>query len=289
MDTSDIVMACSIAVIMFGIGLELKFKDFKRVFWEPKAIITGLVCQILFLPVIALGLIYFWPMKPIYKIGIMLLAACPGGTASNLVTRVLKGRVALSVSLTSFNSFLILFTIPLIIELSYAIFGNEIKTVDLGFWDTMREVLLTVVLPVFSGMLIGNLLNEHQRERIHKPLTYILPLFLLGAVIAVLFLDDNSRDIQYLDYLPLLFPLFILNLSTILAGFFTGKYFKLSHDSSYTIGIEMGLQNSVLALYIGNQLLNNRDLSLIAILYGSFSLISTFTVGYFLKRSERKN
>ncbi|MCM8569353.1 bile acid:sodium symporter [Gramella jeungdoensis] len=281
---ADIIMPVSIAVIMFGIGLELKFGDFRRVFYYPKSILTGLSSQMILLPLIALALIYFWPMKPIYKIGVMLLAACPGGTASNLVTKMLKGRVALSVSLTAFNSFFILFTIPLIIELSYSIFGNESRSVDLSFWRTMKEVMSSVVLPVLGGIIIGNLLGDQQRERIHKPLKYILPLLLLVAVITVIFIDESSKDIHYLDYIPLFIPLILLNILTMLAGFLTSKKFNLKHESCFTIAIEMGLQNSVLALYIANQLLKDKDISLIAILYGSFSLISTFGIAYLLKR-----
>lgn len=281
---ADIIMPFSIAIIMFGIGLELKFKDFRRVFYYPKSIITGLGSQIILLPLIAFCLVYFWPMEPIYKIGVMLLAACPGGTASNLVTKMLRGRVALSVSLTAFNSFFILFTIPLIIELSYNIFGTESRSVELGFWRTMKEVMLSVVVPVLAGIIIGNLLSERQRKKMHKPLQYILPGLLLIAVVTVIFIDESSQSIHYSDYIPLFVPLILLNVITMIAGFFTARKVRLKHESAYTIAIEMGLQNSVLALYIGNQLLEDKDLSLIAILYGSFSLISTFGIAYIFKR-----
>ena len=282
---ADMIMPASIALIMFGIGLELKFRDFRRVFFQPKAILTGLACQIILLPAIALALVYFWPMDSIYKIGVILLAACPGGTASNLVTKMLGGRVPLSVSLTAFNSFLILFTIPVFIELSYEIFGKESQTVELGFWETTREVFFTVVLPVLAGIIIGGSLKENQGEKIHKPLNYILPAILLVAVIFVVFFDKSSKNIQYINYLPLFLPLFLLNIFTMMAGFTISKKLRLNHETAYTIAIEMGLQNSVLALYIGNQIIKNKDLSLIAILYGSFSLISTFAIAYILKRN----
>lgn len=283
MNAPDMIMAASIGVIMFGIGLELKFNAFKKVFFQPKAILTGLTSQLILLPIIALALVYFWPMEPIYKIGVMLLAACPGGTASNLVTKMLKGRTELSVSLTAFNSFLILFSIPLIIELSYTIFGSESKSVDLSFWRTMKEISLSVVLPVLAGISIGHMLPENKRVKLHKPLKYILPALLMVAVIVVIFFEESSKSIHYLDYIPLFIPLILLNILTMIVGYLVAKGLKLNHDSSYTISIEMGLQNSVLALYIGNQLLEDKDLSLIAILYGSFSLISTFGIAFLLK------
>lgn len=283
-NASDFIMPASIAIIMFGIGLELKISDFKLVFTKPKAVLIGLFCQILILPAVALVLIYFWPINPLYKIGIMLIAACPGGTASNLVTKILKGKVALSISLTAFNSFLILFSLPLIVELSFRIFGQEIQSFDLGFTETMKQVLLTVVIPVLAGISFNTILNEKHLKRIHQPLNYILPAILIIAVVTVLITDNSKLNIQYLDYVHLLFPLFLLNLLTIIFGFFVGKISDLPHATSYTIAIEMGLQNSVLALFVANQLIKNQEISLIAILYGSFSLLTTFCIVYVLKK-----
>lgn len=289
MNLTDIIMAACIALIMFGIGLELKFEDFKHVLFKPKAVLTGLSAQIFLLPLMALLLVYFWPMKPIYKVGIMLLAACPGGTSSNLVTKILKGRVALAVSMTAFNSFVILFSIPLILKMSYSIFGLEAQNVNLSFWHTMKEVTKSVVLPVILGILTGRyFLSDRQKEKLHQPLNYILAGIMLVAAITAVFFDKDQKNIEYLEYLPLIVPLIILNFMTMIAGFLcSGKLMRLRHDSSYTIAIEIGLQNSVLALYIGNELLKSQEISLIAILYASFSLISTFAVAYFLKKSKR--
>ena len=282
-NASEFIMPAAIAMIMFGIGLELKFEDFKQVFINPKGVLIGLGCQLFVLPALALCIIYYWPIEPIHKIGIMLIAACPGGTASNLVTKILKGRVALSISLTAFNSFLILFTIPLIIEFSYMIFDQDAKSIDLGFWTTMKQVFITVVLPVFAGIGIGKLLKEKHTEKIHQPLNFILPAILVIAVITVLVSDESKGSFKYLKYLNILFPLLLLNIITIIAGFFIARKSTLQHSSAYTIAIEMGLQNSVLALFIANQLLESQEISLVAILYGSFSLISTFAVAYILK------
>ncbi|PRX43183.1 bile acid:sodium symporter family protein [Salegentibacter salegens] len=285
---ADVFMPLSIALIMLGIGLDLCIKDFRRVFAHPRAIITGLLSQIFLLPLIAFLLIFFWPIDPVYKIGIMLLAGCPGGTASNLVTKMLKGKVALSVSLTAFNSFIILFSIPLVIQFSFAVFGNNGAAVELSFGQTMADVLLTVILPVMAGILLNELFGHKFGEKFHKALRYILPAIMLLAFIVVIFFDENQRNVEYLKHLNLFIPLIILNFTTIIAGYFAARHMKLKHSSAYTIAVEMGLQNSVLALFIANQLLKDKDISLVAIVYGSFSLITTFLGGWILKHYFKK-
>lgn len=280
---ANIFMPLAMGLIMFGIGLELNFKNFRRVFAYPRAIITGLAIQILLLPVIAFLLIYFWPIEPVYKIGIMLLAACPGGTASNLVTKVLKGRVALSVSLTAFNSFIILFTVPLVVQLSFLIFENDALSFSLSFGDTMSDILFTVILPVILGILLNEFFGHKFGGKLHKALQYILPGIMLLAFLVVIFFDESQQNVEYLKHLNLFIPLIILNFTTIIIGYLVSVWFKLKHSSAYTIAIEMGLQNSVLALFIANQVLRDSNISLVAILYSSFSLITTFLGGWLLK------
>jgi BASS family bile acid:Na+ symporter len=277
-------MPFTIAVIMFGIGLELKFKDFHRVFIKPKAVITGVASQLVILPLIALGLIYFWPIDPLYKVGFMLLAACPGGTASNLVTKLLGGRVALSISMTAFNSFIILFTIPAILHLSFYIFLGKDQFIELSFWETTAQVFYTVIIPASIGVLVSEFTSSNFTMPLKKPLKVVLPVLLIIALLAVIFLDQKNKEVNYLDHLNLLIPLVIFNLLTVLTGYKVGKSLGLSHESNYTIAIEMGLQNSVLALFIANQIVENSAISTIAILYSSFSFISTFGLSFLLQK-----
>lgn len=183
----DFIMPFAIALIMFGIGLELKFKDFYRVFIQPKAVVTGVLSQMVLMPLMALLLIYFWPIDPVYKVGLMLLAACPGGTASNLVTKLLGGRVALSISMTAFNSFVILFTIPAILQLSFNMFLGKEQEINLSFWQTTAQVFYTVIIPVSIGILINEFTSSNYTQPIKKPLKYILPIILIVALLAVIF------------------------------------------------------------------------------------------------------
>lgn len=279
----DFIMPVSIFLIMLGIGLELRVQDFKRVFLRPKGIITGIVCQLFLLPVLAFLLVAFWPMDPSFKIGIMLLAACPGGTISNLVTKMLAGRVALSVSLTAFNSFLILMSIPLVMNISYQIFGSEGEKLQLGFADTVQEVLFTVVIPVVSGIMLNEYYGHTFKEKLHKPLKYLLPIIMLIAFLMVIFFDESQAEISIWKNMNLFIPLLILNLIATGSGYLVARNIKLKHKTAYTIGIEMGLQNSVLALFIANQILENSKISLIPILYGCFSLITTMGMAWILK------
>jgi len=280
----DFIMPFAIALIMLGIGLELKFKDFYRVFIQPKAVITGVVCQMLLMPIIALVLIYYWPIEPIYKVGLMLLAACPGGTASNLVTKLLGGRVALSISMTAFNSFIILFTIPAILQLSFFLFLGKEQSIDLSFWETTAQVFYTVIIPASVGILVNEFTSDDFTRPIKKPLKFILPIILIIALLAVIFLDEDNKEVNYLDHLNLLIPLIIFNILTMLSGYRIGRFLGLRHESNYTIAIEMGLQNSVLALFIGNQIVGNADIATMAILYSSFSFVSTFAIAFLMQK-----
>jgi BASS family bile acid:Na+ symporter len=280
----DFIMPFAIALIMLGIGLELKFEDFKRVFSQPKAVITGIASQMVLMPLIALGLIYYWPIEPEYKVGLMLLSACPGGTASNLVTKLLGGRVALSISMTAFNSFLILFTIPAILQLSFNLFLGSEQSIDLSFWETTAQVFYTVIIPAAIGVLVNEFAAKKYTDPLKKPLKWILPIILMIALLAVIFLDQDNKKIHYLDHLNLLIPLLIFNVITMLFGYRLGKLFRLRHDANYTIAIEMGLQNSVLALFIANQLVENSAFSTMAILYSSFSFISTFGLAFLMQK-----
>ncbi|MGY5848112.1 bile acid:sodium symporter family protein [Salegentibacter sp. HM20] len=284
----DIVMPASIALIMFGIGLELCFKDFRRVFLMPAGVITGLAGQLLLLPALALLLVLFWPMDDPYKIGLLLLAACPGGTASNLVTKMLGGRVALSVSLTAFNSFFVLLSIPLIVRLGYSLFGNDGVEIDLSFTQTFTDVFTTVALPVLAGILINEYFGDKIGSWLHKFLKIALPLIMLLAFLVVIFLDESQRKVRYLEHLNLLIPLLIFNLISLFAGYALARKLSLKENTSYTIAIELGLQNSVLALFIANQMLEDKDISLVPVLYSSFSLISTFVIGWGLKNYGKR-
>lgn len=282
-EASQVIMPIAIALIMFGIGLNLKFKDFSRVFLHPKAILIGLGAQFILLPFIAFIMAWLLPLDPLYKVGLILIASVPGGTASNLVTHMLKGRVALSVSLTSFNSFGILLSIPLYLSLAIEFFLHEQTEISIGILATLREILFTVVLPVIAGVLLNEFGPRRKLERLREPLRWILPAILLLVFSYALFFGSSGTKVNFFDHLNLYIPLLFFNVFTMLVGFYLARYSGIRHDGAFTIAIEMGLQNSALAILIATNILQSAEMSLMAAIYSSFTFFSTWLIAWFMK------
>lgn len=278
----SLLFPIALAIIMFGIGLNLKFSDFRHVLIAPKAVLFGLFGQMALLPVIALIIAFAYPMDPVYKLGLVLIAACPGGTASNLVTFLLKGRVALSVALTAFNSFLIVLTIPLLVRLGSYLFMGETRQVNLGFGYVLEEIMFTVIIPVLAGMLF-NTWKPEWTGKLKKPLRYILPAILLLVFSIVLFADDGGGAYEVLANFHLLIPVLLLNVLTMLVGYFSSGWAGIRHTGRYTIAIEMGLQNSALAIFLATNVLEQEGVALMAVIYGSISFFVTIGVGYVMQ------
>ena len=274
---------------MFGIGLNLRPSHFKRVFIRPKGILYGLFGQLFIMPAFGLFVAYLAPVDPVFKLGIVLITACPGGTSSNLITYLLQGRVALSVSITAFNSFLIIFSIPVILELGIYLFLGEDQDVSLSFYQTFKEIALTVIIPVFLGILVHHYFTK-TTIRIRPYLRYILPLLFLIMFSLVLFSENQSENTTSFNYnFGLIIPALIINFGVMLIGYYTSGWIGIKHTGKYTIAIEMGLQNSALAIFIANNLLKIDGLSTIAVMYGGFSFFTTYLIAYLMKRFGRKD
>jgi BASS family bile acid:Na+ symporter len=279
----------TIGVIMFGIGLNLRPSHFKRVFIRPKGILYGLFGQLVIMPAFGFLVAYLAPIDPVFKLGIVLITACPGGTSSNLITYLLKGRVALSVSITAFNSFLIIFTIPVILELGTYFFLGKNEDVSLSIYQTFTEIALTVIIPVFLGMLFHTYFLR-TTIRIQPYLRFVLPFLLLVMFTLVLFAENSNPERTSFNYhLDLLIPALIINVGVMLIGYYSSGWIGLKHSGKFTIAIEMGLQNSALAIFVANNLLQVDGLATIAVLYGSFSFFTTFLIAYVMKRYGRED
>lgn len=283
----DYLLPVSIAVIMFGIGLGLTVSDFKRVLIAPKAVLFGLFGQLIIMPLIAFGIAFAFDLDPIYQLGIVLIAACPGGTSSNIVTYMLKGRVALSVSMTAFNSFLIILTIPFILDLAFFLFWTSSKDIQLSMMDTFKDVLLTVFIPVLLGLAARHNYPDFV-NKLRKPLRYILPGIMFLVFLLVLINEQQSGGKSLVEYWDLLMPALCLNVLVMFVGFLLAGFTGINHEGKYTIAIEMGLQNSALAIFLANNVIQIDGLSLIAVLYGGFSFFSTLIIAWIMKEYMRR-
>jgi BASS family bile acid:Na+ symporter len=279
----EYALPATLAIIMGGMGLSLEFRDFKQIFVRPRPILTGLFSQMILLPLIAFLLVGFTNLDPYVKVGFILIAACPGGTASNLVTHLLKGNLALCVSLSSLNSLLILISLPLYVSLALGLFVGESSTIHLPISSTIKEVFFVIAIPVFTGMMI-RWWRKKLAIQLEKPLRYIMTLLLLGVFVVVIFFEEKEEAAQFGDYIEILPWALILNIGSILAGFAVGMYFGTGPKNSYTISIEVGLQNSALAIFIAKTLLENNTMAVVAVIYSSFTFFTTAGVAWLLKQ-----
>ncbi|MGB0177476.1 MAG: bile acid:sodium symporter family protein, partial [Owenweeksia sp.] len=221
-----------------------------------------------------------------YKTGFILIAACPGGTVSNLITYFLKGRIALSVSLTAFNSLLVVFTVPVILNIAMDTFSGSPTGIEISFSEIFINMLGTVIAPVLAGMILNEKGPEKIINAIKKPLRYILMAILLLIFILVSLSKEGGQSFDFNQDYILIFPGVILNITTMMAGFFISGYAGVTHRGRYTIAIEMGLQNVALAIFIATTLLENDQMALVAVLYSSTSFATTWLVAWLLKRRE---
>ncbi len=280
---SEYFLPVTLAIITLGMGLSLTERDFRNIFVHPRAVITGLCCQMILLPVIAWLIARSINIDPFFKVGLMIIAACPGGATSNLVTYLLRGNVALSISMTALNSIITLITIPLVVFLSLEIFLNEQITIRLGVGETVVKVFLITLLPAFVGTRIRKH-YAHFSTRLERPLRIILPFLLLVVYAGVIFIDQGTGAATRADFIRIFPYTLLLNILGMISGFLVARVMRLGVINQFTISIEVGLQNSALAIFVAATLLKSNEMALVPVVYGSFSFFSTLLFGWIVKK-----
>ena len=280
---SEYFLPVTLAIITMGMGLSLTDSDFKNIFIQPKAVIIGLCCQMLLLPVIAFLIARSIPMNPAFKVGLMIIAACPGGATSNLITYLLRGNVALSISMTALNSLLTLITIPLVVHFALEAFIHDDTSISLKVGETILKVFLITILPAFIGTRIRKNYPDFSM-RLERPLRMILPLLLLLVYAGVIFIDQGTGPATRAEFIDILPDTLLLNVLAMVSGFLVARILRLRVVNQFTISIEVGLQNSALAIYVAASLLKNNDMALVPVVYGSFSFFSTLLFGWGVKK-----
>lgn len=270
---------------MMGMGLSLDKRDFSNVIRYPKPVLTGIISQIFILPVVAFFLFGFTNLDPVIKVGFILITACAGGSATNVITLMLRGNLALSIALTAINSLIILITLPLIVNLGMILFLGVERSIHLNVYDTILNILLTIIIPILIGMSIRNYFFRFALKA-QIPLKFILPTILFSVFIIMIFFNDNGSQNGIYDYLYIVPWALLLNFISMFVVYLISKYLRLGGKNNFTISIEVGLKNSIVGIYVAESLLNNYDMAMVSVVYGSITFFSTLLFGYLAKRIE---
>ncbi len=258
-------------IIMLGMGLSLTIEDFKNIARYPKAVFLGLGNQLIMIPLVAFLLASLMRLPPEMAIGLMIVASCPGGATSNLITHVSKGDIALSVTLTAISSTITVFSIPIIISFALAHFGsNTDLEVQLPILKTIGQIMVITILPVSLGMTIRYFKTDFA-IRMDRPVRIAsIVIFLLVAVGIIIANRDNI--VPYFKAAG--GAVMALNIGTMCIGYFTARALGLKLNQIITITIESGVQNAVLAMVIAMSILYQPNMAIPAAVYSLFMLIS---------------
>ena len=275
---AQIILGIGLMTIMFGIGLSLTKQDFVNVVKSPKVIVVGLAAQILGLPLTALLVILLFTIPPEYALGLMIIATSPGGATSNLFSYLMKGDVALSVSLTAFSTIVSLFTIPLILAHASELLLQSSQRVALSAESIFLPLLFLVLVPLLLGMTT-RARAPLWAQKMHRPTASVSVLLLVFTIAYVLYLE-HVRFFAYIGQLGVLISLFFLIAASL--GFLVARFAGLNLKQQKTVVIEVGIQNGVQAIVIATSPLMFADpvLAVPAALYSI--LMYLFAFGLYL-------
>ena len=272
-------LVLSLALVMFGLGLSLATADFRRVLRHPKAVAIALVLQLLVLPGACYAIIAALSVPPVYAVGLMLLAASPGGVSANLFSHLFGGNVAMNISLTAINTALSIVTLPLIGTWAIATFAPSGQVVPFQFGKVM-EVIAVVMIPVALGMLVRSKAGAFaaRAERVMKPFSaLVLAAFALLAI-------ASEFDALRTSFMLIGPAVVVFNLASLLSGYYVSRSAGLDQPMSSAISYEIGIHNATLAMFIALSVLNNFQLALPAALYSVSMYITATAFGMLVLR-----
>lgn len=270
---TSVLLPVALGIIMLGLGLSLTIEDFKRVTRYPKAMTIALVCQMLLLPILCFGLVLAFNLDPVLGVGLMLLAASPGGATANLYSHLSNGDVALNITLTAVNSVLTLVTLPIIVNFSLAYFLASDQYVPMQF-SKVIEVFAIVLVPVSIGMFI-RARSPQFAARMDKPVKISSALILILLIISIVI---RERQVLVDHFGDLGLPILLFNVLSMAIGYYFPRWLSVGKRQAIAIGMEIGIHNGTLAIYIALSVLNNPSMSVPPALY---SLLMFFTAAAF--------
>ena len=265
----NVFLPLALFIIMFGMGLTLVIADFKRVILSPKAKIIGLLCQLLLLPLTAMLLLNLFGLSGEIAVGVMLIAACPGGPTSNIITHLSRGDTALSVTLTAVSSLLTVLTLPLIVGASLDHFLMEQRSIPFPVGTVIAQLIVVTILPIALGMTT-RAKKPTFAERMSRPLNAVSILF-LALIILLAVLKEDNLGAQFREAGPVTL---LLNLLTMGLGFGIAALAGLPQRQRITISIETGIQNGTLALAIALGILESSRIAVPSVVYSLLMFLS---------------
>lgn len=274
-------LPAALGIIMLGLGLSLSLADFARVAKFPKPVLIGLACQLLLLPLACFFLAKTFGLAPALAVGLMLLAASPGGTTANLYSHLAHGDVALNITLTAVNSVIAILTMPLIVNLSLAYFMSADQAIPLQFAKVV-QVFAIVLGPVAIGMWLRSRFPGFA-ERMQKPVKIISALFLLLIILLAVAKDWRT----FVDYAPAVGGAALaFNLLSMAVGYCVPRLLKLNLRQAIAIAMEIGIHNGTLAiaLALSPALLNNPTMAIPAAIYSLIMFITAALFGLWVNR-----
>ena len=275
---TTIGLPVALGIIMFGLGLSLTLGDFARVLKQPKAVIVALLCQLVLLPAICFGLVLAFQLPPVLAVGMMMLAASPGGTTANLYSHLFRGDVALNISLTAVNSVISVVTLPLITNFAIAYFDPFDSQLGMQ-WAKVLEVFAIVLVPVAIGMIVRRFWPAFAKA-MDKPVR-IASVIILIVVIAGAVAANWELLVENFARLALITIVFCLISLTV--GYLVPRLLKVGKRQAIAASFEIGIHNATLAIVIAQTVLGSVELSLPAAVYGVLMFFIAFGFGFLIR------
>ncbi|SJN42076.1 Sodium-dependent transporter [Microbacterium esteraromaticum] len=275
---TTIGLPVALGIIMLGLGLSLTLADFARVLKQPKAVMIALLCQLLLLPAICFGLVLLFQLPPVLAVGMMMLAASPGGTTANLYSHLFRGDIALNISLTAVNSVIAVITLPLITNFAIGYFQPFDDQLGLQ-WSKALEVFAIVLLPVAVGMLVRRFWPSFAKG-MDKPVR-IASVIILVVVIGGAVASNWTLLVENFAGLALITIVFCL--ISLAVGYWVPRMLKVGARESIATSFEIGIHNATLAIVIAQSVLGSMELSLPAAIYGVLMFFIAFGFGFLIR------
>jgi BASS family bile acid:Na+ symporter len=277
---STILLPFSLAFIMFSLGLGLTPGDFGRIVRQPRALLVGVLCHFVLLPLVCFGMVKVAGFTGAFAVGFMILAACPTGSTSNLLTYIARGDVALALSFTAVASVLTIFTLPLIVSFALEYFAGTSQAVQAPVGAMMGQIFLMLGVPVILGMAVRSRWPQGA-QRLEKVCTKVATVLFILIVLAAV--AKNWALLR--DNFTTLAPFAVaLNVTMLLAGFLVAWIARLSRKQSVTLGIETAVQNATLGLVIASSMLKQDAMAVPVALYGVLMYAGGLLFAYSMRR-----